>query len=279
MSLQSSERVECGIILSEGWPTWVQVVYERDWFLSLVTIKGNNRLQGVINRFYPGAVIIPYDQVEVQTLANINITCWLSDVDPPRSLNIFGWAQCSVVISCRKARHTPAGWSRDTLKLVDAECGCSTTGEWYFYIYWLEGASKVKVLDTIPGRDMTCFFNSRVQGLPCEAPRIKASCQPRLAQIRSNVYSAGGLYPLHSCNPYLVTHCHLSPTGWARCHLTGMELCQIKGIPENMASRLPSNVVRDVCQDAAMFTAWTGHQLLDIMNIEGGREELDKRKG
>jgi hypothetical protein len=58
-----------------------------------------------------------------------------------------------------------------------------------------------------------------------------------------------------------------------------MELCQIKGIPENMASRLPSNVVRDVCQDAAMFTAWTGHQLLDIMNIEGGREELDKRKG
>jgi hypothetical protein len=100
-----------------------------------------------------------------------------------------------------------------------------------------------------------------------------------LAQIRSNVYSAGGLYPLHSCNPYLVTHCHLSPTGWARHHLTGMKLCQIKGIPENMASQLPSNNVRDVCQDAAMFTAWTGHRLLDIMNIECGREELDKRQG
>jgi hypothetical protein len=125
---------------------------------------------------------------------------------------------------------------------------------------------------------MSCFLDSKVQGLPCAAPGQVAGVNPKFLEIRKNVYSACGLYPISVCNPYVVTSCVFSPTGWVRRHLTGREVCKIKGIPDNMIPVLSSSEIRSICQEPTLIPARVVHRMLECLNLEEDKELKNLKK-
>jgi hypothetical protein len=121
-------------------------------------------------------------------------------------------------------------------------------------------------LGDLLGRDMSCFLDTTIQGLPCAAPRSIDKNRPMVVRIQNNVYHGGGLLPISVENPYIMAHCIFSPTGWVRRHLKGSEVCRIKGILKNMIDTFSSRQISDVYQDRDLIPHKVVERILDTIS-------------
>lgn len=94
------------------------------------------------------------------------------------------------------------------LGISHLECGGATNRMWYVHIYRSPGAAPILPLESLPvGRDMACFLDTKIQGLPCPEPIQIIGAAPGAVEVRKGVYHRGRLLPLDVQNPYVVCPC------------------------------------------------------------------------
>jgi len=75
------------------------------------------------------------------------------------------------------------------------------------------------------------------------------SSRPKLLQVRPNTYHVEGLFPIGAENVQVVAPSVFSSTKWVKRRLSGLEMCRIRDIPDDLAESLSSaelvRVVRD----------------------------------
>jgi hypothetical protein len=116
---------------------------------------------------------------------------------PPRRLRLFATEHCHTVLTSRRARSVSEGWDWRTLDLSHAECGGATDGKWCIYCYRRTGSLPLQLIIPLPGCDLACILDTRVQGFPCPAPRMPTRSQPEVIEVRPSIYH-GGFIPTKS---------------------------------------------------------------------------------
>jgi hypothetical protein len=112
---------------------------------------------------------------------------------------------------------------------------------------------------------MSCFLDTKVQGLPCSEPMNINKEKPEVVEVKRGMYHGGGLYPIMALRPYVISPCIFSPTRWVRRRLTGNELCLIKDIPEDFLPMLSSSEIAVICQDKSLIPLKVMHRVLDMI--------------
>jgi hypothetical protein len=142
------------------------------------------------------------------------------------------------------------GWVKHMYCLLDAECGGGMDCLWHVYVYQPPGGEAYFDMVALSGRDVSCFLDSKMQGLPCLAPSTASNeMPPKVIGLCRNIFSATGRYPTGAVQPYFVTQCVFSPSGWVRHHFLGKEICKIKGLSDDIIPLLTSGEISKVCQD------------------------------
>jgi hypothetical protein len=123
-----SGDIFCGVVAADGLPTWVQVAYERGWNVH-ITIVRNNGWVKIVSHFFTKAIIITNGNCEKWLTFELQVSMWLSDVDLPKKLGLFYQEECKMVTTSKRARNVPPGWSKQTHKVSDVQCGGAMDGE------------------------------------------------------------------------------------------------------------------------------------------------------
>jgi hypothetical protein len=269
-----ARKCSCGII-SCRWPSWVIGALSKGWSIKIIIVKDCLWL-GHHCKMLPHLNIVKYEEIEKCVRLGLEVDFWLSDVDPPRKLSLFESDQGSSIISRRRARHPPSkGWWYESFKLSHVECGGDMDGKWTFHVYTpgtSVGAVTQKV--TLPGRDISSIFDSKVQGLSCPPPRIVNLAKPQIVKIRPNIFYHGGLFPLESTGPQFVTLCVFSPTGWVRRKLNKKEMCRLKDLPGDVLGSLSTKQVAGLCRDSSMVPIKVIIWLLDMMKNSDSKSPI-----
>lgn len=143
----------------------------------------------------------------------------------------------ALIVTCRAARHFPAGgWNHQSLHIK--HCGGATDGEWWFHIYYPPGVEVREGPSPIPGRDMILHLDPKLPGKPCTPPQFKLNSHPEVLTVRCNVYNSRGLFLLQANSPYVIATSAYSSTSWVRHRVSMKELCLLKDIPGDLASKL-----------------------------------------
>ncbi len=190
--LTKGERLNCGV-LCKGWPGWCMTAQARGWNIIVIVLK-DCLWEQEIRRWFPSANVVKYEACEPWHVTSSPIDVWYSDVDPPRKLNIWV-SRADYIVTFRRARLAPTGWSKRRLTLNHEACGGVTTGEWSFFLYHRCKARPFDNPISVAGRDLSSVLNTKLQGLPCPPPVSVPGLCRKAIEVRPNTYHGGGLLP------------------------------------------------------------------------------------
>jgi hypothetical protein len=139
------------------------------WEIKLMIIKDSFWTSEIAN-FFPNLCVFRYDECEKCMGLGITVDVWLSYIDPPRKLSLWDAKSASLIVTSRWARNVPDGWIFQRINLTHVHCGGATDGLWSFYVYRVKNSTPVPTPAKLPGRDLTCILDSKIQGLPCHPP-------------------------------------------------------------------------------------------------------------
>jgi hypothetical protein len=99
--------ISCGIVCS-GWPSWAIAAKNPDLgFIKIIIIK-NNLWKSEIKSVFPDVCILEYTDFECWMSLSLDVQFWLTDIDPPRKLSIFG-TNADAIVACQRVRDFQGG--------------------------------------------------------------------------------------------------------------------------------------------------------------------------
>jgi hypothetical protein len=106
--------------------------------------------------------------------SNVEVSIWLSNIDPPRCLRLFEATAVETIITTQCIHHIPVrGWCWKVVNVTHADCVCVwggggvTNGQWSFFIYRPGPEFTLPPLKKIPGQDLAVLFKHTSPGKPC----------------------------------------------------------------------------------------------------------------
>ena len=155
-----------------------------------------------------------------------------------------------------------SGYRYQLVHIKHSDCGGVSDGEWCFHVYQPEAQDPIDVTARMAGRDMYSIINSKAEGLPCKPP-VSCSCDvPKVVKLRPGTYHVGGLYPTGVDKVHVIVPSVFSPTKWVRRRLTGLEMCKLWDIPEEVIVELGSKDMAAICEERELLTLKVAHCLL-----------------
>jgi len=275
--VKTEKGVTCGV-LSSGWPSGALAAHRLGWTVELVIVK-SEEWKGVVEAWLPGVCLVTVSEVAASFILGQDLDVWVSDIDPPRKLRFLDVCKPLVFVSSRRLRQsTPGGYSYQCVKLRHSDCGGVTDSVWTFYVYRRGQPRDSNMPPKSAGRDMLSIVNSRKEGTPCPPPRDVKAKHPEVIRLRPNTYHSEGLYPVSAGNVQVVAPCVFSPTKWVRRKLSGLEMCRVKDIPDEVTNSLTSKEISVIVKDVAVVPLKVMWSILswvfrDPANEVGGNEE------
>jgi len=242
-------------VIVNGWPVWVFAALGRGWQVALVVFK-DSEWAPLIKRLSPNSVVEPYGVCEDRLGAAVNIQVWLSDVDPPRRLRVFDSPAVTLVVCGRRARNIGIMgevWDYQATLVAHSDVGGMTDGAWRIHVYTRKDAWRTEAVARLPGRDLLCAVDTKIQGMPCPAPPKVCHAQPRVKMVRPGLVRVDGLCPWGEERIKVVAPCVYSPTKWVRRHLTGEEMCKVRDVREDVLCHLGSKEIGLVCKSKTLI--------------------------
>jgi hypothetical protein len=267
--IEGMGQMRCGLVISE-WPSWVFAIRERGWEAAVVITK-TKAWHPLIRKTCPGVEVVLYDQCEDRLGAAANIQVWVSDIDPPRRLRLFESEAVRAVLTTRKVRRGVSlgeMWEHRALKVSHAGSGGMTDGSWVLHAYCQKGMWSQGELKELPGRDMLCVIDPKVQGMPCPAPpKISKVTHAQVRMVRPGLVRVDGLCPWGSDRIRVVAPCVYSPTKWVRQQLTGFEACSLRDVRQEVLDCLSPKEISQICKSDRLVPEQVCIALLNSMEL------------
>jgi hypothetical protein len=257
----------CGV-MCDGWPTWAIGAHRRGYQLVVILMRSENWLNRVKSLF-PGVQVVLATTGEAwkDWAVSYEVDCWLSDLEPPRSLGLFVRYPAAAIVTRRRVRYNVINTHfYQYFPISHADCGGVTDGVWDVHVYLPTGAERLGQMLKQAGRDLCSVVNSKLGGVPCQPPGKITSLRPGVTRVRPGTYHVNGLYPLNETVCRLVVPSVFSPTDWVRRKLSGEEMCAVLDIPEEFSSRLNSKEIAKVCRNK-VFPLKVASHVLDQLDL------------
>ena len=252
--LPSPFALTCGIV-STGWPAFALAARARGWGLRCTVLGKSDWAPWVRKMFGEIEIVEGVGEAVVGLGCRLVPQVWLCDMEPSRSLKIFGGIgeHKPVVISLRRFRQqVPLGYKYRRICLLHQQCGGVSDRATHFHIYHALGKEVSWEVKAVASRDLNSVVDPKVSGYPCPAPRTAPLGNPQVVQIRPNTYHVGGLYPSSALTPRFVAPCVFSQTGWVRRYLSGREMCEVLDVPPDVRDSLSSGEISTICKESVV---------------------------
>ncbi len=254
----------CGI-LCWSWPAWAFGALLRGWLIAVILIKEASWKLPIQNWFPQARVILIAPGLSLSR-EDYKINAWFSDLDLPRSLDLWS-TDAKVIVSSRRFRHVPdPRWKMTPHTFTHQGVGGVTDGCWTFFVYsrnsqpLLPGASH-----TVGFRDMSSILDSHTSGMPVPAPTMVVgdATMPKVFQLRPNTYHGGGLMPWSAWSAFVIAPCIFSPTKWVRRRCSLAEQGEIFDLPTVILKRLTALQIRSLLSDTSIHPQRVLLRILD----------------
>jgi hypothetical protein len=131
----------CGIICHD-WPGWALGAHARRWHIQVILVKDVFWCH-LIARLFPSVRVLPYFDCESWVQSNVEVSLWLSDMDPTRWLRLFESTTVEMIITTWHARHILVkGWVWKVINIAHADCG-GGGDQWAVELFCLQARPRV----------------------------------------------------------------------------------------------------------------------------------------